>query len=109
MNRRRLEVESWRDSMLAAGGTLRLELGGPAQELSDANNRRRTLYGIVRRTDLTDLLRLYDFPNPLAHSASRIPTTTPLQQHMRMVVGCFWLTVGTNVQVRQADSALGGA
>ncbi|MCE9564882.1 MAG: PSD1 and planctomycete cytochrome C domain-containing protein [Planctomycetes bacterium] len=80
MNRRRLEVESWRDSMLAVNGTLRRELGGPPQELTDANNRRRTVYGLVRRTDLTDLLRLHDFPDPLAHSATRIPTTTPLQQ-----------------------------
>lgn len=80
MNRRRLEVESWRDSMLAASGTLKLDLGGPPQELADAANHRRTLYGTVRRTDLTDLLRLHDFPNPQSHSATRIPTTTPLQQ-----------------------------
>ncbi len=80
MNRRRLEVESWRDAMLAVNGTLNKELGGPAQDLTDANNRRRTLYGQVRRRDLTDLLRLHDFPDPLTHSANRIPTTTPLQQ-----------------------------
>ena len=80
MNRRRLEVEAWRDSMLAVNGTLRTELGGPALELTDANNRRRTLYGLIRRRDLTDLLRLHDFPDPLMHSAGRIPTTTPLQQ-----------------------------
>jgi hypothetical protein len=79
-NRRRLEVESWRDAMLAVNGTLRTELGGPAQELTDAGNRRRTLYGLIRRRDLTDLLRLHDFPDPLMHSAGRIPTTTPLQQ-----------------------------
>jgi mono/diheme cytochrome c family protein len=80
MNRRRLEVEAWRDAMLAVNGTLSRDLGGPAQELTDAKNYRRTLYGLVRRSDLTDLLRLHDFPDPLAHSASRIPTTTPLQQ-----------------------------
>jgi len=66
--------------MLAVSGMLSRERGGPPQELTDTNNRRRTLYGLVRRTDLTDLLRLHDFPDPLAHSASRIPTTTPLQQ-----------------------------
>ena len=80
MNRTRLEVEAWRDAMLAVNGTLRAELGGPPQELTDANNRRRTLYGLVRRRDLTDLLRLHDFPDPLTHSAGRIPTTTALQQ-----------------------------
>jgi hypothetical protein len=80
MNRRRLEVEAWRDAMLAVNDTLDPNLGGPPQELTDSNNHRRTLYGLVRRRDLTDLLRLHDFPDPLAHSASRIPTTTPLQQ-----------------------------
>ena len=80
MTRRRLDVESWRDAMLAVSGTLRRDLGGPPQELTDAANRRRTLYGLVRRRDLTDLLRLHDFPDPLTHTAARIPTTTPLQQ-----------------------------
>jgi hypothetical protein len=80
MNRRRLEVEAWRDSMLAVSGTLRLERGGPSQDLGDPNNRRRTLYGTVKRRELNDLLRLNDFPDPTAHSPGRVPTTTPLQQ-----------------------------
>ena len=80
MTRRRLDVESWRDAMLTVSGTLRRDAGGPPQELTDAANRRRTLYGLVRRRDLTDLLRLHDFPDPLTHTAARIPTTTPLQQ-----------------------------
>jgi cytochrome c553 len=80
MNRRRLEVEAWRDAMLAVSGTLRLERGGPAQDLGDPNNRRRTLYGTVKRRELSDLLRLNDFPDPTAHSPGRVPTTTPLQQ-----------------------------
>jgi hypothetical protein len=49
MNRRRLEVEAWRDAMLAVAGTLDLTLAGPSRELADANNRRRTLYGFVSR------------------------------------------------------------
>ncbi len=80
MPRRRLDVESWRDAMLVVNGTLGREPGGAPQELTDAANRRRTLYGLVRRRDLTDLLRLHDFPDPLTHSAARTPTTTPLQQ-----------------------------
>ncbi|HEV3257257.1 MAG TPA: DUF1553 domain-containing protein, partial [Gemmataceae bacterium] len=79
MNRRRLEVEAWRDAMLAVSGTLRLEQGGPPQELGDPQNRRRTLYGTVKRRELNDLLRLNDFPDPTAHSPARVPTTTPLQ------------------------------
>jgi hypothetical protein len=80
MNRRRLEVEAWRDAMLAVSGTLSLQRGGPPADLGDPNNRRRTIYGTVKRRELNDLLRLHDFPDPTAHSPGRVPTTTPLQQ-----------------------------
>jgi hypothetical protein len=80
MNRRRLEVEAWRDAMLTATGTLDRRIGGPSSDLGDPGNRRRTLYGTVKRRELSDLLRLYDFPDPTTHSPGRIPTTTPLQQ-----------------------------
>jgi hypothetical protein len=80
MNRRRLEVEAWRDAMLAVTGSLRGELGGPALDLGDPNNHRRTIYGRVQRRELHDMLRLNDFPDPTGHSPRRIPTTTPLQQ-----------------------------
>jgi hypothetical protein len=80
MNRRRLEVEAWRDAVLAVSGSLRRERGGPSLDLGDPKNHRRTLYGTVTRRDLNDLLRLYDFPDPTAHSPGREPTTTALQQ-----------------------------
>ncbi len=80
MNRRRLEVEAWRDAMLAASGTLSLQRGGPSLDLGDPRNNRRTVYGTVKRRELSDLLRLHDFPDPTMHSPGRIPTTTPLQQ-----------------------------
>ena len=80
MRPRRLEVEAWRDAMLAAGGELDLRVGGPAIDLDAADNRRRTVYGRVKRRELADVLRLHDFPDPIAHAAHRVPTTTPLQQ-----------------------------
>jgi Protein of unknown function (DUF1549)/Protein of unknown function (DUF1553)/Planctomycete cytochrome C len=94
MNRRRLEVEAWRDAMLAVTGTLRLEIGGPARELGDPSNQRRTLYGTVTRRELSDLLRLHDVPDATTHSAGRVATTTPLQ-------GLFVL----NSPLMQAQSA----
>jgi hypothetical protein len=80
MKPRRLEVEAWRDAMLAAGGDLDLQIGGPAVDLDAADNHRRTVYGRVKRRELADVLRLHDFPDPIAHAAHRVPTTTPLQQ-----------------------------
>jgi hypothetical protein len=80
MTPRRLDVEAWRDAILAASGELDLAFGGPAIDLDKPDNRRRTLYGEIKRRELTGLLRLFDFPDPTGHSASRLPTTTPLQQ-----------------------------
>jgi hypothetical protein len=78
--RRRLEVEAWRDAMLAAAGTLDRTVGGPSSDLNAADNRRRTLYGAVSRNELNPLLRLFDFPDPNITSATRTVTTVPLQQ-----------------------------
>ena len=80
MNRRRLEVEAWRDAMLAVAGTLDRTIGGPSRELADSNNRRRTLYGVVSRHCLDYLLRLFDFPDPNLTSDKRPVTTVPQQQ-----------------------------
>jgi hypothetical protein len=80
MNRRRLDVEAWRDALLAASGELDLSVGGPPDDLARPENRRRTLYGRIGREDLDNLLLLYDFPTPTGHSPAREQTTTPLQQ-----------------------------
>ena len=77
---RRLDIEGWRDAMLSATDELDLRIGGPSADLLKLDNRRRTFYGTVKRRELTDLLRLHDFPDPVSHVASREPTTTPLQQ-----------------------------
>jgi hypothetical protein len=75
-----LDVEAWRDSLLQVTEGLSYQIGGPSQELGSMTNARRTLYGHVRRREVSDLLRLFDFPDPLTHSPTRIPTITPLQQ-----------------------------
>jgi mono/diheme cytochrome c family protein len=79
-NRRRLDVEAWRDAMLEITGRLNRHVGGPDQNLDDPQNNRRTLYGTVKRRDLHAMLRLLDFPDPTTHNATRDLTTTPLQQ-----------------------------
>ena len=80
MSRRRLEVEAWRDAMLAVTGRLDGTIGGPSLDLASAENRRRTLYGAISRHELNDLLRLFDFPDPNATAEQRPTTTVPLQQ-----------------------------
>ena len=80
MNRRRLEVEAWRDALLAVSGNLDVTTGGPTENLSDMKNNRRTVYGAISRHDLNGLLRLFDFPDANVTSATRTTTTVPQQQ-----------------------------
>jgi Protein of unknown function (DUF1553)/Protein of unknown function (DUF1549) len=80
VNRRRLDVEAWRDAMLTVAGRLDDTLGGPSQDLAAPDNRRRTVYGAVSRHELNSLLRLFDFPDPNITSGGRTTTTVPLQQ-----------------------------
>jgi mono/diheme cytochrome c family protein len=80
MNRRRLDVEAWRDAMMAVAGRLNEALGGPSIDLDAANNQRRTFYAKISRHDLAWMLRLFDFPDPNISSGSRALTTVPLQQ-----------------------------
>ena len=95
MNRRRLEVEPWRDAMLAVSGNLDTKFGGPSGKLDDSNNRRRTIYGFVSRHKLNELLRLFDFPDPNITSDRRSSTTVPLQQ---------LFVLNSDFMNRQADS-----
>ena len=80
MNRRRLDVEAWRDALLSVAGGLDATVGGPSGDLNSAGYSRRTLYGKVSRHDLNPLLRLFDFPDPNITSEKRTQTTVPLQQ-----------------------------
>ena len=80
MNRRRLDVEAWRDAMLAVAGRLDATLGGPSVSLEVPNNYRRTVYAAISRHDLAWMLRLFDFPDPNITSGGRVETTVPLQE-----------------------------
>ncbi len=80
MNRRRLDVEAWRDAILAVAGRLDAKIGGPPVNLDQAANERRTLYAAISRHDLAWMLRLFDFPDPNITSGGRVETTVPIQQ-----------------------------
>ncbi len=80
MPRRRLDIEQWRDNLLALTGKLDRQMYGIAGPLDQPTFARRTLYGRVVREELNTMLRLYDFPEASGHCPNRSPTTTPLQQ-----------------------------
>jgi hypothetical protein len=78
-NRRRLDAESLRDSLLYVSGKLDLQAGGPAVRLDEKNNR-RTVYAYISRRQIDPMLALFDFPNPNNTSEQRLQTTVPLQK-----------------------------
>ena len=79
-NRRRLDFETLRDSLVAASGRLDLTAGGKPVDLFRAPfPTRRTVYGLIDRTNLPGTYRAFDFANPDTHSPQRFQTTVPQQ------------------------------
>jgi hypothetical protein len=85
-NRRRLDAEALRDSLLFVSGSLDTTTGGPSAELNDGN-RRRTVYSKISRFKIDAVLRLFDFPDPSITNEQRNATNVPLQ-------GLFFLNSG---------------
>jgi len=79
-NRRRLDVEQWRDSLLTVSGTLDISRGGPTFDLRNASVTRRTVYAKVSRHEPDGLLRMFDFPDANVTADKRVVTTVPQQQ-----------------------------
>jgi hypothetical protein len=80
MNRRRLDFEALRDSLLAAAGRLDPALGGRSVDLVQAPfTTRRSVYGFIDRQNLPGLFRAFDFASPDTTSAQRYETTVPQQ------------------------------
>ncbi len=79
-DRARLDIESWRDAMLAVAGKLDPKLGGPTFDLNNTAVSRRTVYAKISRHDLNATLRLFDFPDANITSERRSETTVPQQQ-----------------------------
>ncbi len=77
-NRRRLEAEALRDSVLAVAGTLEDKLGGESAALDDT--RRRTVYVRVGRYRQEETLSLFDFPSSSVTAEQRAVTNVPLQR-----------------------------
>lgn len=78
--RRRLDLESMRDAMLAISGRIDFKLGGlPVDVAGDPLNRRRTVYGLVDRQNMPDVYRAFDFAIP-DQCVERRPRTTVPQQ-----------------------------
>jgi cytochrome c553 len=79
-NIRRLEFESIRDSLLAIGGTLdKTMYGRPVDFSRQTGSTRRSVYGLIDRSDVDDVLVNFDFANPDMPNGKRHDTTVPQQ------------------------------
>jgi len=79
-SRRRLTVEQWRDSILAASGRIQGTVGGPSIDPQKPEEGRRTIYSRASRLELNKLLAMFDYPDPNVHADRRVETITPLQK-----------------------------
>lgn len=80
MNRRKLTVEQWRDSLLRVSGELKTSVGGASIDPSNPEETRRTVYASRSRFQQNPMLVRFDFPDSNSHAANRSETTTPLQK-----------------------------
>lgn len=109
MPRRRLDFESFRDSLLAVSEKLESTVGGESVKIeSKPFSNRRTLYAKIDRQNLPNLFRTFDFASPDNHSAQRFETTVP-QQALFQFNNEFVISVSESLASRvpqNADSEL---
>ncbi len=80
MNRRRLDFEALRDSVLVVSGQLDRTMGGlPVSITSQPATRRRSVYAFIDRARLPGVFQTFDFASPDQHSPQRFLTTIPQQ------------------------------
>ncbi|MEC8972643.1 MAG: DUF1549 and DUF1553 domain-containing protein, partial [Verrucomicrobiota bacterium] len=80
MNRKRLDFEAMRDSVLRVSGALSFRQGGRSVRIDDdPEANRRAVYAFVNRQNLPNLFRTFDFAGPDTTCPQRFTTTVPQQ------------------------------
>jgi hypothetical protein len=110
-NRRRLDLEQLRDSLLVAAGRLDEKMGGPSVSLTDPPYAtRRAVYGFIERQNLPAFFRTFDFANPNTHTPERPQTTAP-QQALFLMNSPFTIEQATALAARieKPDKVVAGS
>jgi hypothetical protein len=106
-NRRRLDLEQMRDTLLVVAGRLDETMGGPSVSLTDAPfSTRRSVYGFIERQNLPAFFRTFDFANPNTHTPERPLTTSP-QQALYLMNSPYVMEQSIQLAARGADAAEG--
>ena len=78
-NRRRLDMESMRDTFLALAGQLDTTMFGRPLSIDARSNRRRSIYATIERQSAPEIFRVFDFASPDVSVPCRNVTTVPQQ------------------------------
>lgn len=102
-NRRRLDWEPWRDSLLAAADTLDLAAAGGRgiDPLVVTSLHKRSLYGTLDRQDVPGIMRVFDMANPDTAVHVRSRTTVP-QQSLAVLNSPLVIEAAKQVAARSA-------
>jgi len=78
-NRRRLDLEQMRDTMLMLSGQLDTSMHGRPVMIADPANTRRTIYSFVERQNIPAIVQTFDFASADTSTPRRVSTTVPQQ------------------------------
>ncbi|MEO6784784.1 MAG: PSD1 and planctomycete cytochrome C domain-containing protein [Chthoniobacteraceae bacterium] len=79
-NVRRLDFESFRDSLLAMSGRLDPKIGGqPVNITEEPYSYRRSIYGYIDRGNVPELMQAFDFSDPDMPNSKRTTSIVPQQ------------------------------
>jgi Protein of unknown function (DUF1553)/Protein of unknown function (DUF1549)/Planctomycete cytochrome C len=105
MPRRRLELETMRDTLLAASGRLTHCSGGRPVDVSDPRGHFRTVYSLVDRQSVPGVFRAFDFASP-DQSVERRPRTMVPQQALFSMNSPFVVEQARSIATRPEISAI---
>lgn len=109
MNRRRLDFEAFRDTLLSRAQLLDATLLGPSQKIDGSElMRRRTVYAYIDRQNLPSVFRTFDFASPDTHNSQRALTSVP-QQGLFVLNSQFVAKVASELGQRARDFSLNDA
>jgi hypothetical protein len=103
-NRRRMDLEQMRDSMLAVTGELDNAMFGRPGLITDEANHRRTIYSFVERQNLPAIIQTFDFTNADTSTPRRGNTTVP-QQALFAMNSAFVLQRAKSLSARWTDKS----
>lgn len=99
-NVRRLDFESFRDSLITMGGMMEKSLGGHSFNITEEPYiYRRSVYAYIDRAGMPDLLMQFDMANPDQPNSKRTSTIVP-QQALFLMNSSFVASIVQNVVKR---------